>query len=103
MPSKGKKGAAAAPSGPQVVVKETDMTEEMQAKVVASIIKAYETTKVEKDLAAMVKKEYDDMFPQTTWHCITGSHFGVCVTHATDNLMFVTVDTNLNILLFKCM
>jgi hypothetical protein len=84
-----------------IVIKETDMTPEAQARVLASIEKHYATTQVGKELAALLKIEHDALFPQTTWHCITGSHFGVCVTHATDNLMFVTIEKNLNLLLFK--
>jgi hypothetical protein len=88
-------------SGLRIDIKETDMNPELSLKVILSIEKHYATTQVGKELAALLKTEYDDMFPQTTWHCITGSHFGVCVTHATDNLMFVTIEKNLNLLLFK--
>ena len=41
------------------------------------------------DVACKIKKDFDAAYPETTWHCIVGSHFGTCVTAATGNICFM--------------
>jgi hypothetical protein len=38
-------------------------------------------TTQQQDLAAQVKKGMDKEYPETTWHVIVGTHFGVSITH----------------------
>jgi len=103
MPVKAKKKQEVVDTGPKLVVKQTDMSTEMQNKVFEAVKEALKEHKHEKDMCAYIKKKFDELHPQTTWHCIAGSHFGVSVTHATDNLMFLSVDNTRNVLLFKSM
>lgn len=102
MPPK-KKGAVVEDTGPKCTIKETDMSPEMQKQVIKAVKDAMKKSKLEKDICLNVKKAFDDLYPQTTWHCIAGSHFGVSVTHATDNLVFLSVEGGMNIVLFKSM
>lgn len=102
MPPKKKEDVAKKPEL-KIEIKNTDMPQEMQEQVIKSVKAAVETTRVEKDLAAIIKKEFDSLYPQTTWHVITGNHFGVSVTHATGYIMFLGVDNSFNILIYKSM
>lgn len=52
------------------------------------------------DIAARIKKKFDNSYPSTTWHCIVGNHFAVSITHQTKYLCFLEVSGQ-SILLFK--
>lgn len=43
----------------------------------ASSLQAMERHTIERDVAAYVKKQFDEEF-DPTWHCIVGRHFGAC-------------------------
>lgn len=53
------------------------------------------------DMAAIIKKHMDKFQPNTTWHCIVGTHFAVSISHATRHLIFLSVNNSLSVLLFR--
>jgi dynein light chain LC8-type len=64
----------------KAVIKNVDMSEEMQRASVEIALAALEKYTVEKDIAAEVKKEFDRKF-SPTWHVVVGKNFGSYVTH----------------------
>merc|ERR1712032_970683 len=66
----------------KAVIKNADMSEEMQ-----------------KDIAAYIKKEFDKKY-NPTWHCIVGRNFGSYVTHETRHFIYFYLG-QVAILLFK--
>lgn len=62
------------------VIKNVDMTQEMQDEVIECANQALEKFNIEKDIAAHIKREFDKRYG-TTWHCIVGKNFGSYVTH----------------------
>ncbi len=57
------------------VVKNADMSENMQEDAIQTATEAMEKYSIEKDIAAHLKKEFDRKH-STTWHCIVGRNFG---------------------------
>ncbi len=57
------------------MVKNADMSEDMQQDAVDLTKEAMTKFNVEKDIAAHVKKEFDKKY-SPTWHCIVGRNFG---------------------------
>ena len=66
----------------KAVIKNADMSEEMQQDAVDCATQALEKYNIEKDIAAYIKKEFDKKY-NATWHCIVGRNFGSYVTHET--------------------
>ena len=66
----------------KAVIKNADMSEEMQLDAVDCGTRALEKYSIEKDVAAFIKKEFDKKY-NPTWHCIVGRNFGSYVTHET--------------------
>ncbi|KDN46779.1 hypothetical protein K437DRAFT_256054 [Tilletiaria anomala UBC 951] len=92
--SGGAKGAAssAAETGtqhsiPQAVIKNVDMSEEMQQASVDIATEALQNFSVEKDIAAYVKKAMDAKFGPT-WHTVVGKNYGSYVTHETKHFIY---------------
>ncbi|THD22702.1 Dynein light chain DLC [Fasciola gigantica] len=81
------------------MIKETDMSEEMQNEAIRQAEKAIEMHTVEKDVAAYIKKYFDRKY-STPWHCIVGQNFGSYVTHESNYFIYFYVG-KLAILLFK--
>ncbi len=69
------------------VVKNADMSDDMQREVVDCATMAMEKFNIEKDIASFVKKEMDKKF-NPTWHCIVGRNFGSYVTHETKHFIY---------------
>ena len=65
---------------PKAVIKNVDMTEEMQQEAIDIATAALEKYNIEKDIAAQIKKEFDRRY-QPTWHVAVGKNFGSYVTH----------------------
>lgn len=63
----------------KAVVKNADMSEEMQHDAIDCSNTALEKYNIEKDIAAFIKKEFDKKY-NPTWHCIVGRNFGSYVT-----------------------
>ncbi|CRH02565.1 dynein light chain 1, putative [Plasmodium relictum] len=81
------------------VVKNVDMTEEMQIDAIDCASQALQKYNVEKDIAAHIKKEFDRKY-DPTWHCVVGRNFGSYVTHETKNFIYFYIG-QVAILLFK--
>ncbi|KAG5632933.1 hypothetical protein H5410_004650 [Solanum commersonii] len=60
---------------------------------------AFEKHNVEKDVAELIKKEFDKKYGPT-WHCIVGKNFGSYVTHETNHFVYFYLDSKA-VLLFK--
>ncbi|OPL20494.1 dynein cytoplasmic light chain, partial [Mytilus galloprovincialis] len=83
----------------KAVVKNADMSEDMQQDVVDCSTQALEKFNIEKDIAAYIKKEFDRKY-NPTWHCIVGRNFGSYVTHETKHFIYFYLG-QVAILLFK--
>ncbi|KAK6051932.1 dynein light chain type 1 [Cooperia oncophora] len=68
----------------KAVIKNADMSEDMQQDAIDCATQALEKTlyasdysryNIEKDIAAYIKKEFDKKY-NPTWHCIVGRNFG---------------------------
>lgn len=59
----------------KAVVKNADMSNDMQEDAVHTAASAMDKYQVEKDVAAFVKKEFDRKY-SPTWHCVVGKSFG---------------------------
>ena len=68
------------PNGPKAIIKNVDMSEEMQQESVDIASAALEKYNIEKDIAAQIKKEFDRRHGPT-WHVVVGKNFGSYVTH----------------------
>ncbi|KAK5576950.1 hypothetical protein RB653_001887 [Dictyostelium firmibasis] len=82
-----------------VNVKNADMPDFMQQDATECTIKAFEETNVERDIAMIIKKEFDKKY-SPTWHCIVGKSFGSFVTHETKNFIYFNINKH-SVLLFK--
>jgi len=83
----------------KAVIKNADMSEEMQQDAVDCATQALEKYNIEKDIAAFIKKEFDKKY-NPTWHCIVGRNFGSYVTHETKHFIYFYLG-QVAILLFK--
>ncbi|VDL49917.1 unnamed protein product [Hymenolepis diminuta] len=83
----------------KAVVKNADMTEEMQQRAVDCAREAMDKFNIEKDIAAHIKKEFDRHY-NPTWHCIVGRNFGSYVTHETKHFIYFYMG-QVAVLLFK--
>ncbi|VDP69983.1 unnamed protein product [Echinostoma caproni] len=71
----------------RAVIKNADMSNEMQEVAVHTAASAMDKYQVEKDIAAYIKKEFDQKY-NPTWHCVVGKSFGSYVTHETQNFIY---------------
>ena len=83
----------------KAVIKNADMSDEMQQDAIDVANQALERHNIEKDIAGFIKKEFDKKY-NPTWHCIVGRSFGSYVTHETKNFIYFYMG-QLAILLFK--
>merc|ERR1711916_36284 len=86
-------------SSQQAVIKNADMSEDMQQDAVDCAMAALDKHNIEKDIAAHIKKEFDRKY-HPTWHCIVGRNFGSYVTHETRCFIYFYLG-QVAILLFK--
>ena len=91
--------AAIIMSDRKAVIKNADMSEDMQQDAVDCATQALEKYNIEKDIAAFIKKEFDKKY-NPTWHCIVGRNFGSYVTHETKHFIYFYLG-QVAILLFK--
>ncbi|KAK0527282.1 Dynein light chain [Tilletia horrida] len=71
----------------QAVIKNVDMTEEMQKSVIEIAGAALAQFSVEKDVAAHVKRTLDTQFGPT-WHAVVGKNYGSYVTHERKHFIY---------------
>ncbi|XP_071477250.1 dynein light chain LC6, flagellar outer arm-like [Diadema antillarum] len=83
----------------KLVIKNVDMTEDMQNDATDLATEAFEKFNVEKDVASFIKKDFDEKY-SPTWHCIVGKNFGSFVTHETKHFIYFYVGS-MAVLLFK--
>ena len=96
----------------KAVVKNADMSEDMQQDAIDIATQALEKFNIEKDIAAFIKKEFDKKY-NPTWHCIVGKHpltnfltmstgrnFGSYITHETKHFIYFYLG-QVAVLLFK--
>ncbi|XP_071795535.1 dynein light chain 1, cytoplasmic-like isoform X1 [Asterias amurensis] len=83
----------------KALVKNADMSDNMQQDAIYSARTGIEKFSIEKDIAAYVKKEFDRKY-NPTWHCIVGRNFGSYVTHETKHFIYFYLD-QIAILLFR--
>ncbi len=76
--------------GPKAIIKNVDMSEDMQQEAVDIAHAALEKYNIEKDIAAQIKKEFDKRHGPT-WHVVVGKNFGSYVTHGESSLRVVAV------------
>jgi dynein light chain LC8-type len=72
-------------NGPKAIIKNVDMSDEMQQESVDIASAALEKYNIEKDIAAQIKKEFDRRHGPT-WHVVVGKNFGSYVTHGKRSL-----------------
>ena len=83
----------------KAVIKNADMTEDMQQDAIDCANMALEKYNIEKDIAAFIKKEFDRKY-NPTWHAVVGRNFGSYVTHETKHFIYFYMG-QVAILLFK--
>jgi len=83
----------------KAVIKNADMSEDMQQDAVDCATQALEKYNIEKDIAAFIKKEFDKKY-NPTWHVIVGRNFGSYVTHETKHFIYFYLG-QVAILIFK--
>eukprot|EP00057_Strongylocentrotus_purpuratus_P034994 XP_797323.2 PREDICTED: uncharacterized protein LOC592722 [Strongylocentrotus purpuratus] len=83
----------------KAVIKNADMSEDMQQDAIECGNQAMEKFNLEKDIAAHIKKEFDKKY-NPTWHCIVGRNFGSYVTHETKHFIYYYLG-QIAVLLFK--
>jgi len=83
----------------KAVIKNADMSEDMQTDAIECATQAMEKFNIEKDIAAFIKKEFDKKY-NPTWHCIVGRNFGSYVTHETKHFIYFYLG-QVAVLLFK--
>ena len=71
----------------KAIIKNSDMSEEMQQDAINVATKAIDSYSIEKHIACYIKKEYDRKH-NPTWHCIVGRNFGSYVTHETKHFIY---------------
>lgn len=69
------------------VIKNVDMSDEMQAETIEIAYDALEKFSVEKDMAGHVKRTMDQKFGPT-WHAVVGQRYGSYVTHETKHFIY---------------
>jgi len=86
-------GGAAGGTGPKAIIKNVDMSDEMQQESVDVASAALEKYNIEKDIAAHIKKEFDRRHGPT-WHVVVGKNFGSYVTHETKHFIYFYVGSH---------
>ncbi|XP_054700946.1 dynein light chain 2, cytoplasmic-like [Grus americana] len=81
------------------MIKDTDMSEEVQQDAVECAILAIEKYNVEREIAALIKREFEKKYSPTR-RCIVGRKFGSYVSYETKHFIFFPMH-GVNIVLFK--
>ncbi|EIE20003.1 dynein 8 kDa light chain, flagellar outer arm [Coccomyxa subellipsoidea C-169] len=83
----------------KLVIRTTDMSDDMQQDAVDCALQALDECTLEKDIAERVKKDFDKKHGPS-WHCIVGRNFGSFVTHEAKHFSYYYVG-HTAFLLFK--
>uniref|UniRef100_A0AC35FF02 Dynein light chain n=1 Tax=Panagrolaimus sp. PS1159 TaxID=55785 RepID=A0AC35FF02_9BILA len=82
-----------------VVIKNSDMPDEMIETAIECTSQAFKKFNVERHIAHHIKQTFDKRY-NPTWHCIVGRSFGSFVSHENQHFIYFYYG-NLAILLFK--
>lgn len=82
-----------------VYIKDADMSGKMQQEAMHCASQAFERYDKEKNIAAYIKREFDQKFGPT-WHCIVGRDFGSHVSPETKHFIYLYI-RRVTILLFR--
>lgn len=99
MSSRVKADTTEASSELKIVLKSSDMEQSKLEKTFQIAKEAVSRFKLEKDIAAFIKKELDKNF-DVYWHCVVGKSFGSYVTHVSGAFAYFYVD-KLAVMVFK--
>mmetsp|Transcript_10504 Transcript_10504/g.22248 ORF Transcript_10504/g.22248 Transcript_10504/m.22248 type:complete len:85 (+) Transcript_10504:132-386(+) len=66
---------------PKPVIKSSTMASGTIQKVISCSLKAIEENYSDRDIAASVRKSFQQLHPTFTWHCFIGRDLGCYVTH----------------------
>ncbi|CAJ1077583.1 dynein%2C light chain, LC8-type 2b [Xyrichtys novacula] len=83
----------------RVEIKSFDMPDEMQQDAVDCAMRAMEKYKIENDIAAYVKKEFDKKY-NPTWQCCVGKNYGTRMMCDSKQFIYFYLD-RVAVLLFK--
>ncbi|KAI4324450.1 hypothetical protein MLD38_029939 [Melastoma candidum] len=85
----------------RAVVRETDMSPDMQAFVMDLAYRALDLHEASdcQSIACYIKQKLDEAGGQT-WHCVVGRDFGSCITHLCGSFIFFHVEM-MEFLIFK--
>mmetsp|Transcript_35024 Transcript_35024/g.52712 ORF Transcript_35024/g.52712 Transcript_35024/m.52712 type:complete len:90 (+) Transcript_35024:29-298(+) len=83
----------------KAVVKNADMSPDMQQDAIDCATQALETFNSEKEIAVYIKQEFDKKH-NPTWHVLVGRNFGSYVTHETKHFIYFYMG-QVGFLLFK--
>ena len=75
----------------QAILKQSEMSEQMQAAAIEVAAKAVAKGGWDNEIAARIKKEMDKKFQSLSrgaWHCIVGPDFGSYVTHEAKHFIY---------------
>ncbi|KAL1457054.1 hypothetical protein WDU94_001730 [Cyamophila willieti] len=75
------------------------MPVDMQNEVIAVAKAAYDRNTTFGDLAAHIKKEFENKYGPS-WHCIVGQGFGSMVTHDRSSFMYLYIGVD-GVLLYR--
>ena len=71
----------------KAVIKNADMSDEMQLTAIDVSAQAISKFNIERDIAAYIKKEFDKKY-NPTWHCIVGRSVGSYITHESKHFIY---------------
>eukprot|EP00210_Caulerpa_lentillifera_P005596 g5353.t1 len=84
-----------------VVIKNADMADNMKQQAIEVAFTALSQHEVEKDIAAYIKKRFDELYG-ATWHCVVGRGFGSFITHEANHFIYFYMKASKQaVLLFK--
>lgn len=84
----------------KVIIKDSDMNEQMQDYAIDCAIYAMNAYRLERDVASYLKTKFDQRFG-STWHTIVGWNYGSHVEYEHEHFIHFTI-AKMNITLFKC-
>ena len=70
-----------------IVLKNVDMTKEMEDEVIKCAEFAMEKCNSCKEIASYIKKNFENTY-NGAWHCVVGRNFGAYVTHETKHYIY---------------
>lgn len=83
----------------KVVVKSTDMEQEMLDFAITTVQNAYERFNTEKEIAQEMKRAFEAAYTPI-WHCIVGRLFSSYVTHEAKHYLYFYIG-QMGVMIFK--